>query len=87
MTDENKLNREIEAGARASREYEAVKPRIDLIAENLHRMWENTKAADSQLRESIWYQLKALSEIDRSFQNDINTGKLASKEAENVRNH
>ena len=60
--------------------YEDIKERIEEIRQNLHSKWEGTLASDYEGREQTWNMLKALNELERSYLNDIDTGKLLEKE-------
>lgn len=71
------LHEEMELGARAQATYNEVEERINLIRENLHAKWEDSKAEDAEGREQAWFMLKALKELERSFLRDITTGKMA----------
>jgi hypothetical protein len=76
------LNKELERGARAQSVYDEVKDRIEVIRSNLHTKWEDSGTFDTKGREQAWYMLKALNELQRSFLEDIDTGKLAKAQLE-----
>lgn len=76
------LEQELSDGQTAQRIYDDIKSRIDLIKANLHAKWEDSNADDVEGRESAWQMLKALRELERSYLNDIVTGKMASTQLE-----
>lgn len=76
------LETELNEGMLAKQVLDSVKASLDLIRENLHKEWEQSKADDLDGRENAWRMLKAVNELERSYINKINTGKLASKSLE-----
>lgn len=80
--DPNKIYIDLEKGRLAELALEQIDGRLDEIAVNIHREWENSHADDTDGREQCWYMLKALRELQRSFVRDINGAKIAAKEVE-----
>ena len=82
-----KLLAEIDSGQKAQDDYAIVQPRLDKMRQNIVHMWETSSAMETEVRETLFHKLHAINELKRSFVNDIETGKLASKqlEAENAK--
>jgi hypothetical protein len=82
--DETKLRRDLERAHQAKTTLEQVDFRIEAMASNLHAKWEATKSEDFEGREACWRQLKAVRELQRSFKQDIDAGRLAEVELEKM---
>ena len=76
------LIEEIENGHIARTVLDTVGDRLDLMANNVHIAWEESKFDDVEGREAAWRQLKAIRELKRSFLNDLDSAKLAQKQLE-----
>ena len=82
MSNEHRLLKDLETGQQANIALDLVGDRLDLMRTNLHEKWESTKWDQREEREECWRQLKAISELKRSFMNDIKGAKLAQVELE-----
>lgn len=82
--DEMKLRRDLEKAHLATVGLDQVGDRLEAIADSLHVKWEKSKADDPEGREACWRQLKAVRELQRSFKQDIDAGRLAEVELEKM---
>ena len=76
------LQEESAQGVISQRALDELKPRFDRIRENIMSAWSGTSAKQMEEREILYHKLHVLNELERSFLNDITTGKLAEKQLE-----
>ena len=76
------LEQELSKGLQAQKQYEAVKDRLLLMREEIHKRWEDSNSADMEGREKAYYMLNAIRQLEQSFKTDIDTAKLAKKQLE-----
>ena len=78
----NDLQKVLAVGEISQRALDELESKFALIRQNLHDTWEGTKSNESDRREAAYRQLHALNEIERAFNRDIDSAKMASKELE-----
>jgi len=76
------LEKELDRGLQASRAYEAVKDRLDLMKSEVHRRWEASNMDDVDGRDQAYLMLKAIKQLEQSLKRDIDTAKLAKIQLE-----
>ena len=76
------LQTEIAQGEISQRALDELKPRFDKIRENILNAWSSTTSKQIEEREILYHKLHVLNELERSFMNDITTGKLAEIQLE-----
>ncbi len=80
--DEDKLIKAVNQGNVSKAVLEELEDRFAAIENVLTDGWKTTKAADTEQRETLWYQLNALKQLKKSFKRDIDNAKIAQKEIE-----
>jgi hypothetical protein len=76
------LEKELEKGLQASKAYEAVKDRLDLMKDEIHKRWEDSATEDVDGRDQAYLMLKAVKQLEQSLKRDIDTAKLAKIQLE-----
>ena len=85
MTDKDDVARgtplevEISEGIKADHLITGMKPYFLAMKGQLIQGFENTKFTQSQERDEIWRQLKAVNSLEKSLEIAIQTGKMAQE--------
>lgn len=82
---QDRLEAEVRRGHKADEAWRSLEDRFDEIYQNLLVKWSSTLVNENEAREQVFMMVHALKELQRSYFNEMKTGKLARAQLEKRR--
>ena len=87
--EQNKLQQELNQANKAKQLFEnpLLKESFDKLKKLYTESLFNTGATETEAREKLWLAFNIVGKVEQNLQEILDTGKLASKQLEDYRNH
>lgn len=79
MTDELKLNREVQDGAAAARELELTDASFEKLRTAYTEAWAKSSPADAAGRERLYLAVQVLDTVKQQLKTTVQTGEMAKR--------